>query len=116
MSDQADMFPEAVGFILDAARTEPVVWIREFRLLREFRPENEYVIRRIRLRLGLNILWARPGPLRRKPRLGEPGVFGHASGKTTFCRLVRHLLGEKHFGNSELLARIRSHFRGGWVV
>lgn len=116
MNAQTEMFHEATGFTRDAARTEPAVWIREFRLLREFRPENEYVIRRIRLRLGLNILWARPGPLRRKPRLGEPGVFGHASGKTTFCRLVRHLLGEKHFGNSELLARIRSHFRGGWVV
>ncbi len=116
MNSQGELFQESDGFKPDPKRAEPAVWIREILLLREFRPEAEYTIRRIRLRPGLNILWARPGPTRRKPKLGEPGVYGHASGKTTFCRLVRHLLGEKHFGSGELQARIRSHFRGGWAV
>jgi hypothetical protein len=117
MNSQRELFPAAgIGFTPAPERNQPAVWIRELLLLRDFKPGNEQVIRRIKLRPGLNILWARPGPARRKQRLGQAGVYGHASGKTTFCRLVRHLLGEKHFGNSELQARIRSHFRGGWDV
>lgn len=117
MNSQGELFPVAgIGFTPDPKRTQPALWIRELLLLRDFKSGNEYVIRRIKLHPGLNILWARPGPARRKPRLGQAGIYGHASGKTTFCRLLRHILGEKHFGNSELQARIRSHFRGGWAV
>ena len=77
---------------------------------------EENVIRHIELHPGLNILWAKPRPQTEKPRLGEQGVFGHASGKTTFCRLLRHVLGEKHFGTVDLQARVRKAFRGSWVV
>ena len=117
MSDQPELFPTAgEGFHPDAGRTEPMVWVRELLLLREFKPGEENIIRRISLRPGLNILWARPRTGGERPRLGEPGVFGHASGKTTFCRLLRHVLGEPHFGNDDLRQRIRERFRGGWVV
>jgi len=116
MSTQPELFPTAgQGFHPDAGRTDPILWVRELLLLREFKPGDEHVIRRISLRPGLNILWARPRSGER-PRLGEAGVFGHASGKTTFCRLLRHVLGEPHFGNDDLRHRIRDKFRGGWIV
>lgn len=117
MNDQPELFPTAgEGFHPDAGRAEPMVWVRELLLLREFKPGEEHVIRRISLRPGLNILWARPRTGGERPRLGEAGVFGHASGKTTFCRLLRHVLGEPHFGNDDLRQRIRDKFRSGWVV
>lgn len=117
MSDQPGLFPTAgEGFHPDAGRTEPTVWVRELQLLRDFKPGEENVIRRISLRPGLNILWARPRSGGERPRLGEAGVFGHASGKTTFCRLLRHVLGEPHFGNDDLRQRIQERFHNGWVI
>ena len=117
MNSQPELFSTTgQGFHPDAGKTEPCVWVRELLLLREFKPGKEHVIRRISLRPGLNILWARPRRGGERPRLGEPGVFGHASGKTTFCRLLRHVLGEQHFGNEDLRQRIRNRFNSGWVV
>ena len=121
MNDQPDLlalqFASAgAGFKPAAGQVEPLVWVKHLLLLREWKPGEENVIRHIELHPGLNILWAKPRPQTEKPRLGEQGVFGHASGKTTFCRLLRHVLGEKHFGSADLQARVRKAFRGGWVV
>ncbi len=117
MNDQPELFPTAgAGFHPDFSRAQPFVWVRELLVLREFKAGEENVVRRVTLRPGLNILWARPRVGTARPRLGEAGVFGHASGKTTFCRLLRHVLGEDHFGNDDLRARIRDKFRSGWVV
>lgn len=117
MNDQPELFPTAgSGFHPDLSREQPKVWVRELLVLREFKAGDEHVVRRITLRPGLNILWARPRVGGTRPRLGEAGVFGHASGKTTFCRLLRHVLGEDHFGNDDLRSRIRDRFRGAWVV
>jgi hypothetical protein len=49
-------------------------------------------------------------------RLYEPGLSGHASGKTTFCRMLRHVLGEKHFANELVTQSVRGKFDGGWVL
>jgi hypothetical protein len=117
MNPQPELFPTAgAGFKPDPTRSEPIVWVRELVVLREFKPGEENVVRRIKLRPGLNILWARPRAITGEPRLGEAGVFGHASGKTTFCRLLRHILGDAHFGNDDLRQRVRDKFPSGWVV
>jgi hypothetical protein len=121
MNEQRDLFAKqfastGAGFRPASGLTEPLVWVRHLLLLREWKPGEENVIRRILLRPGLNILWAKSRPQTDKPRLGEQGVFGHASGKTTFCRLLRHVLGEKHFGSVDLQSRVRKAFHGGWVV
>src|ERR1044072_7127864 len=117
MNIKGQLFPSGgTGFKPDLTKSEPLVWIRRLLLLRDFKPGEENVIRHIELRPGLNILWARPRAGRSSPKLGEKGVYGHASGKTTFCRLLRHVLGEKHFGNSNLQGRVRNKFHGGWVV
>jgi tetratricopeptide (TPR) repeat protein len=117
MNIQGNLFPSGgAGFKPDLSLKEPLVWVRRLVLLREFKPGDENIIRRIELRPGLNILWARPRTGQGAPKLGEKGVYGHASGKTTFCRLLRHVLGEKHFGNTNLTNRIRDRFPRGWVV
>src|ERR1700722_17823050 len=109
MSTQGELFPtDGKGFKPDPKLKEPAVWIRRLLLLREFKTGDENVIRNIELHPGLNILWARPRTGKGKPQLGEQGIYGHASGKTTFCRFIRHVLGERHFGNSDLSARVRA--------
>ncbi|MGB8169379.1 MAG: hypothetical protein WCF18_17910, partial [Chthoniobacteraceae bacterium] len=100
----------------DAARLRPVVWVRELRLLPELKPDAE-VIRIISLKPGLNILWAVPADREKKPELYEDGMSGHATGKTTFCRLLRYVLGEGNYGNDALREGVRQRFNNdGWVV
>lgn len=43
-------------------------------------------------------------------------VSGHGTGKTTFCRFLRYILGEATFGNDEQRARLREAFPEGWIV
>jgi hypothetical protein len=117
MTIQGQLFPSGgAGFKPDLSLKEPLVWVRRLLLLREFKPGEQNIIRQIELRPGLNILWARPRTGQGKPQLGEKGVYGHASGKTTFCRLLRYVLGEKHFGSANVQERIRDKFHGGWAV
>ncbi len=90
----------------------PVFWIEEIRLLRTLSPKPRQEIRRIQLRRGMNIIWAPPldGD--------DPDVrfSGHAAGKTSFCRLIRYLLGEAKCGSSFLYERLHARFPRGWVV
>ena len=44
----------------DGKRQEPAVWFQEVRLLRKLSLETHDVIRRIKLKTGLNILWSPP--------------------------------------------------------
>lgn len=100
------------GFL--PSRSEPVVWISRVLLLRAL--SMGAVIRDIRLRRGLNILWARPTETA-EPRLNEGGLSGHTAGKTTFCRLLRYLLGEQRFAAPRVQERIRlGPLRDGWVL
>ena len=64
----------------------------------------------IRLNRGLNVLWAKPAPPGTKNRLS-----GHATGKTTFCRLVRYLLCDADAGTKDFRQRFQNQFPRGWV-
>ncbi len=116
MSEQLELLPKPRDFHPDLKLREPHVWIRELRVLRSLAPGAENVLRCITLQPGLNILWARPVQRGKPARLHAPGVSGHASGKTTFCRFLRHLLGEPNFGTDEQRERLRIKFPDGWVV
>ncbi|MBX3739962.1 MAG: hypothetical protein KF712_03145 [Akkermansiaceae bacterium] len=71
-------------------------WFREIRLYNRLDAEAVEEIRRIPLSRGLNIVWAKPSD----PDESDPEARGrgHDVGKTTFCRLIRYLLGERHYG------------------
>jgi hypothetical protein len=95
-------------------RQSPTLWVREIGVFKTLEEGSE--VRRIRLRPGLNILWAKPEDESQPVRLYEPGLSGHASGKTTFCRMLRHILGERHFANELVTRGVREKFDSGWVL
>lgn len=95
-------------------RRSPVLWVRELGIFKTLEEGNE--VRRIKLRPGLNILWAKPEDEGGPVRLYELGLSGHASGKTTFCRMLRHVLGERHFANDLVTRGVREKFDGGWIL
>ena len=95
-------------------RTEPLFWVCEVRFLSNFSPEPEYEIRRISFRKGLNIIWAMPP--KEFNMNDEQRIAGHATGKTTLCRMIRYLLGESNFGNEQIRTSIYQKFPNGYVV
>lgn len=116
MAEQKSLLPHPPAEMPkpDSGRRSPTLWVREIGIFKTLEEGNE--VRRIKLRTGLNILWAKPEEESGPVRLYEPGLSGHASGKTTFCRMLRHLLGEKHFANELVTRGIREHFPGGWIL
>ncbi|MEO7328828.1 MAG: hypothetical protein ABI193_09640, partial [Minicystis sp.] len=110
------LFPNAAQpKAFDPRRQHPVFWVSRLLLLREPRLDEDSVIQDMRLRRGLNILWAPPSPLGTAgENLGR--LSGHSAGKTTFCRMIRYLLGEARFGTTRAQERIRERIHDGWVV
>jgi hypothetical protein len=95
---------------------KPLLWIRQVRLLYRLESDPAAEIRRIILHRGLNIIWAKPA----HPDETDPAARGrgHDVGKTSFCRLIRYLLGEEHYGNKELRLAVANHDKFGraWVM
>ncbi|MCA1393227.1 DUF2326 domain-containing protein [Bradyrhizobium sp. IC3123] len=101
MAAQADLFTPVIHPpVSPQGRTGPRLWIRRLAILRD--PQT--IIRDVRLKPGLNIIWT--------PDMSSSGshALAHGSGKTTFCRLLRACLGEPGYAadtqRSRLLARI----------
>lgn len=112
MPKQLDLLPAAdLSITPDPNRTEPRLWVRRLVVWRE--PGGE-IIRDISLRPGLNIIWS-PGA--RDSGAGDTGegVIGHGSGKTLFCRLLRHCLGERRFAPEDQRENIGVAFEEGVV-
>ncbi len=117
MNSQSHLrFPSERSIEPSKDRPTPVIWVRELRLVRDLKADSE-VIRSLILKPGLNILWAKPADRSKTAQLYEDGMSGHATGKTTFCRLMRYVLGEDNYGNSALRDGVRAKFNNaGWVV
>lgn len=96
-------------------RANPTVWVEKLGIYKALPVSADNELRMITLHRGLNILWAEPGA-RRGP--GEPRakISGHATGKTTFCRMLRYILGDATFGNDSFRNGFRDKFPQGWVV
>ena len=77
---------------------------------------QENRIRSFTLRRGLNILWAEPEDPETSEGLYGDGFAGHATGKTLFCRILRHLLGEPNYGTEELEKHVKDAFQELWAV
>jgi hypothetical protein len=91
-------------------KTEPDVWVRRLVLFSRLTPKPE-VIRDIPLHRGLNIVWAEEPD---SPS-DTSDIAGHSAGKTTFCRLLRYVLGEKTYAKKSATLAIRGSFPNGYV-
>lgn len=100
----------------DPSRAEPVFWFQELRLLRSWSADENQRIQKIDLHRGLNILWAQPEDPVEAAGLYNDGLAGHATGKTLFCRLLRFLLGEEHYGPKDLRDSVEGEFLSLWAV
>lgn len=99
-----------------AERSTPAFWVRRIRILSELKAGNEYVVRDVELRRGLNIVWAAHHSAGADNKLFRDGVAGHTAGKSTFCRLLRHVLGDGGFAPDGVKRRIRAKLPTAWVV
>ncbi|WP_221028903.1 hypothetical protein [Actomonas aquatica] len=115
METQAHFLEQLIRSIAPkAGRSEPDLWFRELRLLDRLDLDSER--RKITLHRGFNILWAAPEDPDTEQGLYRDGLAGHASGKTLFCRILRHLLGEDPLGTQSQRDGIASHFLSLWAV
>ncbi len=105
-----------MGILTDISATpvasEPVVWISRFAVYKSFDASPPATIRDFPLQRGLNIIWARED----EGESPEQGIYGHSAGKTTFCRLLRYILGEPSFGNQRTTRLIKKAFPEGYVA
>jgi hypothetical protein len=97
-------------------RKDPAFWVRRLRVLSDLKPGDEHVVRDVELRRGLNVVWAPPLARVDRKALFQNGVAGHTAGKTTFCRFIRHVLGEQSFATDATRRRIRDKLSSAWVV
>lgn len=96
---------------LESVRSEPDVWVSRIMILERITP-NPVIIRDIALSRGLNIIWAEEAE-DDKPMAK---ITGHSAGKTTFCRLLRYVLGERTFGPKAAMELIRKAFSDGYIA
>lgn len=102
--------PTHVSLAPAPGREAPVVWVQALAVHSDWPAESGTLLRDIRLRRGLNILWAQPATSSTKNRLS-----GHATGKTTFCRLIRYVLDDADSGTKDFRQRFQAKFPRGWV-
>lgn len=84
---------------MEAVNSEPLVWVSRLVLVRTPR---EGIFRDVTLRRGVNVVTA-------DEAAGDgrgPLEIGHGVGKTSFCRLLRHCLGEPTFGRRAFRTRV----------
>lgn len=92
-------------------KQEPALWLKRVAIFSKITPRPE-LIRDIHLQPGLNVIWAEE--IEDQP--GEIEITGHSAGKTTFCRLVRYLLGEETYGKKINVERIKKVLPAGYVA
>lgn len=95
---------------LQPIRKEPDVWVRRLAIFEQINPEPK-VIRDVSLTKGLNIVWAEEP----EDDDSDAEIAGHSAGKTTFCRLLRYVLGEKTYSNKANTALISQSMPDAYV-
>jgi len=90
-------------------KSSPDVWVRRLAI---FGKLSDKPIRDIPLRKGLNIVWAEEP----ESENDTSDIAGHSAGKTSFCRLLRYVLGEKTYANKENAVLIQQSFPNGYVA
>lgn len=97
--------PEEIEFTLPKGQQGPQLWIRRIAIWQD----ASTLLRDISLRPGVNIIWS--------PDLStnSEGATPHGSGKSTFCRLIRYCLGERHFSNESQRPLMQQKLPDGFV-
>lgn len=101
-----------ISLIPLAGREEPAIWVSKIGVFKDWKPVGENELRVFKLHRGLNILWANPEGA--DPE--ENRLSGHGAGKSTFCRLIRHLLNEDAAGTASFLEGLRDYCESPWLV
>lgn len=96
---------------LKPVRSQPDVWISRLVILSNNTPDP-LKIRDISLTRGLNIILAE----NIEDTNPTTEITGHSAGKTTFCRLLRYILGENTFGTKTGMELIQRSFPNGCVA
>lgn len=114
MQEQLDLIglpePEGFGVPNDG---EPLFWIKEMRVLSKMEASGDSVIRTVKFRKGLNIVWSPPTD---NEPTADQRLSGHASGKTTLCRMIRYVLGEQKIGTENFRSAITHKYPEGVVA
>jgi hypothetical protein len=93
-------------------REAPAIWVERLAIFKTWPPSQDSLLRKVELRRGLNIVWARPvGKNAAASRLA-----GHSAGKSTFSRLLRYVLDDSAAGTDDFRKRFESTFGIGWAV
>lgn len=98
-------------------RAAPRLWVRRFVLYEHLgrNGDEPKVIRDQPLFRGLNVIQGIEASELPPDAKTKRGMTGHAVGKTLFCRLIRHGLGEHRYGTPEQKARIEKVFPHAWL-
>lgn len=96
---------------LKPVKTEPDVWISRLVIFEQIAPEP-IIIRNITLTRGLNIVWAEET----EDDIPSAEITGHSAGKTTFCRFIRYVLGEKTYGTGLNMDLLKNALPNGYVA
>ena len=91
-------------------RHDPLVWIKELRLLESLTADCDLIREPITFRRGLNII----STAKNTGGTGRP--VGHNVGKSLLMRLLRYCLGESGFAEKRPRQAICNLFRDGYVV
>ena len=98
-------------------RAAPRLWVQRFVLYEHLGKDGEEprAIRDQPLFRGLNIIQGVEAAELPPEAKTKRGLTGHAVGKTLFCRLIRHGLGEHRYGTPAQKARIGKTFPHAWL-
>ena len=94
---------------------KPQLWVRRFVLLSKAYPFE--VLRDFPMSPGVNLIVGTGHTQQDSSNLKSPfASSGHSVGKTTWCRLLRYLLGEANYGTKKYQEKIGDNFSDGWVA
>ena len=94
-----------------AIRVLPRLWVERVWLLESREPLT--ITREVKLRPGVNVVWAREPESETGSRLASAG---HGVGKTSFCLLLRYLLGDEAAAITVLREKAAANFQKGGVA
>lgn len=99
--------------IVQVKHHRPDLWVETVVIYENAKEQS--IIRSVSLKRGFNIIW---GESSDQPGEGAALVTldGHSVGKSSFCRLIRYILGERSYGRNATEVDIQHAFPNGGVA